>query len=178
MFERKGGIDPPREPRSCCRRILPPYRLGFRGCLIPGLAAAAVDVAVGCGRVSQLTNRLSLHAASLTPERFQAGPESTAWTAAFAHNSQARPARSLTGAWFDAAEFMFIAGLQICSSSLRLPALTERRRICFGLLWQFARAGLSPAGRLDLFWALELYKLCVSRVACRPIRATPWIREA
>src|SRR6266849_8218095 len=29
-----------------------------------------------------------------------------------------------------------------------------------GLLWRFARAGLSPAGRLALLWALGLSKAC------------------
>lgn len=53
----------------------------------------------------QLTDRPSLHATSFTPERFRAAPESRARTAAFAQKRRARPARSLTGCSFDAAEF-------------------------------------------------------------------------
>ena len=63
----------------------------------------------------QLTDWLSLHAASHTPERFQAVPESQARTAAFALNSQARPARSLTGPFFDAAEFTIVTACSFAS---------------------------------------------------------------
>ena len=105
-----------------------------------------------------MTNRLSLHAASLTPERFQAAPESTAWTAAFAHNSQARPARSLTGACFDAAEFSFIAACRYAPPRFNARLSPNAGEFASGLLWRFARAGLSPAGRLALLWALELFQ--------------------
>lgn len=52
-----------------------------------------------------LTNPLSLHAASCTPEWFRAAPGPMARTAVFARGHRARPTRSLTGDIFDAAEF-------------------------------------------------------------------------
>jgi len=77
----------------------------------------------------QLTDWPSLHATSSTPERFRAAPESTARTAAFAHYTQARPARSLTGNGFDAAEFTQRCSLQLCSLSLRRPDFAGQRRV-------------------------------------------------
>src|SRR5216684_3305565 len=119
----------------------------------------------GAGGSPQLTNRPSLHAASFTPERFQAAPESTAWTAAFAHNSRARPARSLTRACFDAVEFIFIAACSYAPPRFDARLSPDAGELASGLLWRFARAGLSPAGRLALLWALGLSKLCASRAA-------------
>jgi hypothetical protein len=69
--------------------------------MLPGLSTSPPG-AVGS---PQLTDRPSLRAASHTPERFRAAPESQARTAAFASCGQARPARSLTGSGFGAAEF-------------------------------------------------------------------------
>src|SRR5450759_3493052 len=96
-------------PRYYAALRLPPHCPGFRFGLIPGHASAAIDLADGCGRASQLTGRPSLHATSLTPERFRAAPESTARTTAFAQKRRARPTRSLTGCSFDAAEFTYVA---------------------------------------------------------------------
>src|SRR5207249_9335738 len=69
----------------------------------------------GAGGPPQLTDRPSLHATSLTPERFRAAPESRARTAAFAQKRRARPARSLTGCSFDAAEFTYVAACSFAS---------------------------------------------------------------
>jgi len=69
----------------------------------------------GAGGSPQVTDRPSLHAISSTPERFRAAPESTARTAAFASPYRARPARSLTGFCFDAAEFTFVTACSFAS---------------------------------------------------------------
>ena len=112
-----------------------------------------------------MTNRPSLHAASFTPERFQAAPESTAWTAAFTHNSRARPARSLTGACFDAVEFIFIAACGYAPPRFDARLSPDAGELASGLLWRFARAGLSPAGRLALLWALGLFQAMIAAVS-------------
>jgi len=128
----------------------------FGGALYQGSLPWLSTSPTGAGGSPQLTNRLSLHAASLTPERFQAAPESTAWTAAFAHNARARPARSLTGACFDAAEFMFIAACRYAPPRFDAQLSPNAGEFASGLLWRFARVGLSPTGRLALVWALAV----------------------
>ena len=66
--------------------------------------------------------------------------------------NRARPTRSLTRLPFGAAQIASCYGLQLCVSSLRRPALTERS-LATELLWRLARAGLTPAGRSALHWA-------------------------
>src|SRR5260370_31866225 len=127
--------------------------LAFGVALYQGLLPRRSTSPTGAGGSPQLTDRPSLHAISSTPERVWAAPESTAQTAAFAQPDRARPTRSLTGLPFGAAEFASRYGLQLCVSSLRRPALTERRRLATELLWRLARAGLTPAGRSALHWA-------------------------
>src|SRR5436309_2915459 len=73
---------------------LPPHCPRFRFGLIPGHASAAIDFADGCGR---------------------AAPESKARAAAFAQLRRARPARSLTGCSFVAAEFTYVAACSFAS---------------------------------------------------------------
>ncbi len=69
----------------------------------------------GAGGSPQLTDRPSLHAVSPTPERFRAAPEPKARTAAFALLNRARPALSLAGSHFDAAEFTLVAACSFAS---------------------------------------------------------------
>jgi hypothetical protein len=97
-----------------------------------------------------LIERPSLHADPLTPERFQAAPESSAWTSAFAHGIRARPALSLTGNSFDAAGFARTTACKFASPRFDAADFAGRRRLTTGLLWRLARTGLSPAGRSTL----------------------------
>jgi hypothetical protein len=98
----------------------------------------------------QLTNRPSLHAASLTPERFRAAPDPEARTAAFAQLCRARPSRSLTGSSFDAAEFMFITACSFAPPRFDAGLSPDVGEFATPLLWRLAGAGLAPAGRLAL----------------------------
>ena len=87
--------------RSDCLRTTLDFGVALYQGLLPGLSTSTP----GAGGSPQLTDRPTLHAISHTPKRFRAAPESQARTAAFASLSQARPARTLTGGTFDAAEF-------------------------------------------------------------------------
>ena len=102
-------------PRSDSLRTAPDFALGLYRDTLPPLSTSRT----GAGGPPQLTDRPSLHATSLTPELFQAAPESTARTAAFAQKRRARPARSLTGCSFDAAKFTYVAA---CSFALLASA--------------------------------------------------------
>jgi hypothetical protein len=127
--------------------------LAFGVALYQSLLPRRSTSLTGAGGSPQLTDRPSLHAISSTPERVWAAPESTAQTAAFARPNQARPARSLTGLPYDAAEIASRYGLQFCVSSLDGSDFSWRRRLATGLLWRLARAGLTSAGRSALHWA-------------------------
>src|SRR5581483_11570404 len=121
------------------------------GCgLIRGLASAAHRLTVGRSRVSPVAWRPSSHAVPSTPERSRAAPESVARAAAFAQLPQARPARPLTGSAFDAAGFIAITACEFVPPPLAAGLSTDDRDFTTGLLWRFARTGLSPAGRPDL----------------------------
>jgi hypothetical protein len=98
-------------PRSDCLRTAMDFSVALYQGLLPGLSTLTPG-AVGS---PQLTDGLSLHAVSNTPERFRAAPESQARTAAFAPIPQARPALPLTGASFDAAEFTLVAACSFAS---------------------------------------------------------------
>jgi hypothetical protein len=89
--------------------------LDFGVALYQGLLPRLSTSPTGAGGSPQLTDRLSLHAISPTPERFRAAPESKARTAAFTLLNRARPARSLTGSCFDAAEFTSVAACSFAS---------------------------------------------------------------
>ncbi len=107
----------------------------------------------GAVGLPQLTNRPSLHAVSSTPERFRAAPDPEARTAAFALLRRARPARSLTGGSFDAAEFTLVAACSCAPSRFVAGLSPDAGEFASPLLWRLAGAGLTPAGRLALHWA-------------------------
>ncbi len=71
--------------------------LDFGVALYQGMLPWLSTSTTGAGGPPQFPDRPSLHAASFTPERFQAAPESQARTAAFAQSCGARLARSLRG---------------------------------------------------------------------------------
>ncbi len=89
--------------------------LDFGVALYQGMLPWLSTSTTGAGGPPQLPDRPSLHAASFTPEWFQAAPESQARTAAFAQSCGARLTRSLTGAIFDAAEFTLITACSFAS---------------------------------------------------------------
>ena len=97
--------------RSDCLRTALAFGVALYQGMLPGLSTSTP----GAGGSPQFPDRPSLHAASSTPERFRADPESTARTAAFALHTQARPARSLTGSNFDAAEFTLVTACSFAS---------------------------------------------------------------
>src|SRR5487761_1804258 len=103
------------DPRYYAALRLPPHRPGFRFGLYRDMLPPLSTSRTGAVGPPQLTERPSLHATSLTPERFRAAPESTARTTAFAQKRRARPTRSLTGCSFDAAEFTYVAACSFAS---------------------------------------------------------------
>jgi hypothetical protein len=112
----------------------------------------------GAGGSPQLTNRPSLHAISLTRERFRAAPESRARTAAFTQKCRVRPARSLTGCSFDAAEFTFVTACRYAPPRFDAGLSPDAGEFASRLLWRLAGAGLTPAGRLALRLGTPLFE--------------------
>jgi len=89
--------------------------LDFGVALYQGMLPQLSTSTTGAVGSPQFPDRPSLHAVSLTPERFRAAPESQARTAAFAQRTQARPALPLTGWACDAVEFTLVAACSFAS---------------------------------------------------------------
>ena len=118
----------------------------------------------------QLTNRPSLHAISLTPERFRAAPESRARTVAFTQKCRVRPARSVTRCSFDAAEFTFVTACSYAPPRFEAGFSHDAGEFASRLLWRLAGAGLTPAGRLALRLGTLLFELSRAAEAYLPDR--------
>jgi hypothetical protein len=141
------------DPRYYVPLRLPPHRPGFRFGLIPGILPPLSTSRTGAVGPPLLTDRPSVLAVSFTPERFRAAPESRARTAVFAQKCRARPARSLTGCSFDAAEFTFVAACSYAPPRFDADLSIDAGEFASPLLWRLAGAGLTPADRSALCWA-------------------------
>src|SRR5487761_1574509 len=133
-------------PRSDSLRTVPAFACGLYRALLPPLSTSRTG-AVG---PPLLTDRPSLHAISFTPKRVRAAPDSMARTAVFAQKRRARPARSLTGCSFDAAEFTSVTACSFAPPRFDAGLSPDAGEFASPLLWRLAGAGLTPADRSAL----------------------------
>jgi len=90
--------------------------LDFGVALYQGMFPWLSTSTTGARGPPQLTGQPPLHAISPARGQFRAAPESQARSAAFGQLPQARPAPSLTGSYFDAAEFTLVTACSFAST--------------------------------------------------------------
>src|SRR5215469_6657908 len=129
-------------PRYYAPLRLPPHRPGLRCGLIPGLASAATDLAIGCGRASPV-DRPAFPACRLPYAGAVPGCSRIYGPDCCLRLTSRGSARSVPyGLVFRRGRVRVRYGLQVCFSSLRPPDVAGRRRLTTGVLWRLPRAGL------------------------------------